>query len=298
MNILCTLYISNKKLGTVVSLPRNMESIANVKHDLTSKVVSSSTDPSPIRFGSGSNLLILTDQGTGPRIDLQSLETKVVDEPLRKLSSNEYVVITDKMIMYKDKMYQFFGTLPSQCQWRAIPMVKIDDVIDYKPVADIDEQFLREGYAKELRDAAYILVPPDWDNLSPECTPFDLLIKKADGISDRSEGKDVKFHPFSGRKGIVEEPYEIEGRYIFLTSLPVFEGECKYPPFTYNVESLFMKCSLLQDRLQVYGENKVESVCASMRSLAQRLKNVNNQFMACSVYDDVVSILEKAKTMD
>jgi len=264
-----------------------------MKQDIETNVVDSS-----VRFSREDNVLILTDQGTGPRVDLQSLDTKVVDEPLRKLSSNEYIVIADKVIMYKDKIYQFFGVLPSSCQWKAIPMVKFDEIIDYKSKHDVDELFLKEGYAKELRDASYILVPPDWDDLSPGCTPFDLLIKKMDGLSNRAEQTSINLHPFSGRKGELKESYVIDGRYMYLESLPEFEGSCKYPPFTYNIESLFAKYDLLQERLQAYGGNKVESVCASMKSLSQRLRNVSNQFMACSVYNDVVEILEKAKNMD
>lgn len=299
MNILCTLYISNKKLGTIISIPKNIESVSTIKQDLSSKVVSPITDTiSSVRFSSPNSILVLTDEGSGPRLDLQSLEEKVVDTPLRKLSSNEYIVTTDKAVMHKDKMYKFFGNLPTICQWKAIPFVKTAEIIDYKSTGEIDDLFLKEGYAKELKEASHILVPPEWEDLSQTCTPYDLLIKKVDGLSNRSNSDGVVFHSFSERKGEIPEPYEINGRYILLTSTPRFEGTYKNPPFTYNIDTLVFKCGVLQDRLQAYGATKVESVCASMRSLGQRLKDVNNQFQACSVYDDVVTILEKAKNMD
>lgn len=298
MNILCTLYISSKKLGTIISLPRNIESIASLKQDLSTKVTTGSNDTtSTIRFNSPNNILILTDQGLGPRVDLQFSESKVVDEALRRLSSNEYIVLTDKAVMHGGKMYQTFGNIPSQCHWRAIPFVKLDDIIDYKSTGEIDDMFLREGYARELKEAVHILVPPDWDALSPLCTPYDLLIKKIDNSSSENK-KDTVFIPFSGRIGIIPESGQINGRYIYLDTMPRFEGTCIYPAFTYNMETLIYKYGVLQDRLEVHGSMKVDSVCASMRSIAQRLKDVKNQFMACSVYDDVVAILEKARKME
>lgn len=297
MNILCTLYISNKKLGTVISLPRNIDSVASLKQELSAKSPLSIGDSNPVvRFPSNS-ILVLTDQGSGPRVDLQLLESKVVDEPLRKLSSNEYIIITDKAVMHGGKMYQTFGNLPAQCHWRAIPFVKVDDIVDYKSTGEIDDMFLKEGYARELKEATHILIPPDWNALSPSCTPYDLLIKRTDSVSSGNI-KDLIFHPFSGRRGIIPEPYQIDERYVYLDSMPKFEGPCSYPPFTYNLETLIYKCAVLQDRLEEYGTMKVDSVCASMRSIAKRLKEVKNQYMACSVYDDVVAILEKARKME
>lgn len=293
MNILCTLYISNKPLGTIVSVPRDTEDISTISKELSSK----STDSS-VRFGNSDNILILVDKGSGSRINLQLMESKVVDEPLRKLSSNDYIVITDRVVMYHDKMYQFFETLPAQCMWKALPHMKIDEIIDYKPTCEVDELLVKEGYSKELKSASYILVPPDFDDFSAVCTPYDLLIKSIDGLSNRSPDKEISFNTYSGRKGTIPEPYNIDGRYIYLESTPKFEGACKYPPFTYNMNILISKYDIMQNRLNNYGRDKVESACSSMRSLCSRLSDVENQFMAASVYEDVVAIHEKAKKMN
>lgn len=282
MNVLYTLYISGRKLGSIISIPRNIESVSKLKQD-----INAITEITSIRFPSKNNILLLTDQGIGSRIDLQAIDQKTVDEPLRKLSSTDYIIITDNKLMYKDKIYQFYTTVSSICMWKAIPFIKIDDIIDYQGVKEIDELFLKEGYARELKDASHILVPPSWEDLSPSCTPYDLLIRK----------KDTTFIPFSGRTGSIEETDEVDGRYIYLSSMPIFNGECKYPPITYNLETLIYKYDVLQERLQSYGSTRVDSICTSMKSLTMKLINIDNQFLASSIYDDVTRILDKTKNM-
>lgn len=281
MNIVCTLYVSTKKLGTLIAIPPNTTSIEPIKKDIMSR---SSSDVSQVRVISERSIFILTDVGTGPRIDLQLLDTLSVDEPLRKLSSNEYIIITDKHIMIKDKIYQTFSPLSSSCHWKAIPIVKMNDIIDYESTNTADIPFLREGYARELSEAETVLVPQDWDDLSQSCTPLDLLIKK-DNTS------------FSGRKGYTPDLSKKIDRYIYLDEIPSFTGEYTYPTFTYNMENLIYKYQLLQYRLRSYGSMKVESSCVSLQSIMKRLREIDNQYMAGSIYDDVVSILSKIQKM-
>lgn len=299
MSSLCTLYINGKKLGTVISIPRSTDSVTSLKQEITaSSSISHTSSIQPMRIGTG-NILILSDQNLGPRLELVLVEKKVADEPLRKLSSTmEYIIVTDKVVIYKDNIYQPLGDalIPAICHFKAIPYIKMENIIDYKSTGEIDDVFLREGYAKELKESTHILVPPDWDSFSATCTPYDLLIKKVDGLSNRAATKPIFTH-FSERKADIPEGYEIDGRYIHISSIPRFEGICKYPPVTLNMETLFYKYDVLQERLQVYGSNKVDSIYASMRAIAERLKQVPNQFLASSVYDDIVSILDKARSM-
>lgn len=283
MNVLCTLYISGDKIGTLVSIPRT--DIGSIINDLSNIP---SVQPS-VRFDSYDSIIILTDQGIGNRVDLQLVDSKVVDEPLRTISSNEYMIVMDDMVLYKDKVYRSYGKIPQQTHWMVIPKIDTINIIDYKSTNDVDDMFLREGYARELRDAKYIVVPPDWNNLSASCTPYDLLIK---------EMKDRVYTSYSGRSFIIDNPLSIEDRYVYISDIPELDGVCVYPPFTYNMDTLLYKYDILQDRLQHYGMMKVDSLCVSMISLSQRLKSVKNQYKACSIYDDVVSILEKAKRMD
>lgn len=286
MNILCSLYISGNKLGSIISIPRD----TNLSEGLTSKSKSDST----VRIGNKDDILILSDVGQGARIDLQLLDKKVPDEPLRKLSSNDYVILTDKTAVIKDRMYSLAGTVPYLCRWKAIPMIKMDELVDVQSENDIDDLLLREGYAKELKNAACILMPPSLDEFSSSCTPYDLLVKK---IEDTSSGYTII--PFSERKiTIPKEQVTVEGRYLICEEMPKFSGQCRYPPFTYNMDTLVSKFEILQKRLHNYGSEKVESVCTSMNSIASKLRSLENQFIASSIYDDVVALLDKLRMME
>lgn len=283
MNILCTLYISGGKVGTLVSIPRT--DLGTTITDLHGICATQQS----VRFGAHDSIIILTDQGTGPRVDLQLIESKVVDEPLRVISSNDYVIVMDDTVLYKDKVYTSYGKIPAETHWKVIPRADTNDVVSYKSTGEIDDLFLREGYTRELKDAKYIVVPPDWDSLSHSCTPYDLLIK------EESNGV---YTSFSGRNLTIDKPASVDGRYIYISHLPVLEGTYTYPPFTYNMDTLVYKYDVLQSRLQHYGAMKVDSLCVSMLSLAERLSGAKNQYKACSLYEDIVSILDKARKIE
>jgi hypothetical protein len=294
MNIICTLYFNSKKLGTIISFPKGTESLPSFKNELnTYKPSTFSTDASQVRLFADDDIYVLIDSGIGIRVELQLLDNKVVDEPLRNLSSNSYIITTDKNVMHGGKVYQSSTALPDACQWKAIPYTKFDDIVDYKVQNDNDLIFLKQGYARELKDASYVLILPDWDLLNASCTLLDLLIKKADNVGS----KKAIFIPFSGRTVSIQDNYEIDGKYIYLSSVPKFTGEFIDTPYTYTTNTLVDKYDVLQDRLNKYGTEKVDSICVAMKALTVRLKEVRNPFRAYSVYGDITNVLEKVRDM-
>lgn len=261
---ICTLYFGAKKFGTICALPSNLG-------------------------------FVILDGLNAQKIDLSIIDGKTVDEPLRKLSSVDYMIIYDKAVIYKDKVYEARIPLPVQVQFQAIPHVRELDIVDYEsPNIDIDGAFLGEGYARELKDAKYIMVPPDWDDVCTSCTPADLLIRKKE---PGENGKNI-YTSFSGRKTENANIAKANDRYLFLAKMPKFTGDMLNSPITFTIGSIGAKWATLQDRLQNYGRDKVQSLCASMRSIPQRLPNVKNQFQASNIYDDMSAILDKVRDME
>lgn len=262
MNGLCTLYISGKKFGTINTLQLSKDQ---------------SNSPS---------IYFISDWGNSTRIDLQVIDNEVPDEPLRKLSSTEYLITTQKNVIYKDRKYRFFGELPTACQYKAIPISK-SEVVDYSPKNDIEIALLSEGYAHEVKDSQYILIPPSVQ-FSNTFHPYDVFVK----------GKDNDTYIFhSGRVPDKLDIDRIDGKYIYLKSIPTFTGDIVEPPFTYTTDTLVNKYIILQERLQKYGKQRVQSLCTAMRSLSQRISQIQDQFKASNVYDDVVMILDRVRNM-
>lgn len=258
MNTICTFWVNNRKLGTICSI---------------------TTETGPI-------YALLPEKVSEKKVDLQPMDNKVVDEPLRSLSTNRYAVIMDKILICGDKMYQVPDSMPPICQWMAIPMVQEKDIIPYsKGSMALDRVFLAEGYARELADAYCILIPPTWD--LGTCTSLDLLIKEVNGEI---------LVPFSGRtlKNVV--PKKTEGRYIFLAKVPEAVGDVQDLPYTYTLETLANKFKVLQARLQAYGTSRVESICACLSGISSALRESPNQFKAAQAYDPMATTIEKIKT--
>lgn len=277
MNHVCTLYIDNVKLGTISTWPNDPNGI-------------SFTNASNVRFVSTSCIYVLSDVGVASRVDLQVANKETVDEPLKKLSTNPYIIITDNRVMLKDKVYKAITNIPMSCRWRAIPMIKEIEYIPYKKIKDIDDIFLGQGYARELSDASNILVLPSMDEFSSTCTPLDLLIK---GVSKDS------YTSYSGRSITIPEDaiLEREGRYLYINIIPMLEGSLKDTPYTYNGDSLILKCNILQTRINEYGQGKVQSLCKVLNTLGDRVKEIPNQYEASSLYNDIFYILDKIRNM-
>ncbi len=219
------------------------------------------------------------------KIDLQLLENRSIDEPLKSLSSNKYIVIMDRCLILGEQMFQIVGSMPSACQWMTMPILHEKDLVTYAGGnMTLDRIFLAEGYARELADAYCILVSPTWD--LGVCTPLDLLIK---------ENKEGTLIPFSGRtlKGVTSK--KVEGRYIFMTNMPEVTGEAIDLPYTYTLDTLASKFKVLQSRLQHYGTSRVESICACLSGIASAIRESPNQFKASQTYEALTSMVEKIK---
>lgn len=269
MNYLCTLFVGSNKIGTIMPIPDSL------------------TDTPQVKI-SGNTEYMLCDIGSGSKVSLHPVDNRVPDEALRTLSYTRYIVIERSTVIIDGKIYSTFGTLPIQCQFKVLPVIKYTDIIDYE-ANDNDTAFVNEGYVRELKEAELVLVPPSPSFHSKNCAALDLLIKKREGDTLVS---------FSGRKTQIPTDAEIDGRYVYLYEIPVFTGDFKDKPYTWTIASLRNKCQVLQDRLQKYGSDRVDSLCASMKSMPERLKNIPNQFKASTLYPDVVTFLEKMREME
>lgn len=287
MNVICTIYLKNQFIGTIISIPSDMQNIESI-HDLLAKSISPDKNTN-IKFSS-QTVLLMTDRGVGTSISCTVSDTEVPDDSLRNLSSNKYIIVTDDKIIRENQVLHLSDKIPSICKWKAIPYVPSKDLVDYVQTNKMDSVFINEGYVRELKQAKYVVIPTDWSYLSEECTPYDLLI---------SDIKDNGFYPLSGRNYTVDEEYDIiDGRYIILENLPSLTEPYTLPPYTYNIESLSAKYTTLQERLEIYGSNRVQSINASLRSLTQRLNDTDNQFMVSEiVYKHVYNLLDKISSI-
>ena len=171
-------------------------------------------------------------------------------------------------------------------------IIRNEDIVDYQPESEFEHLFIREGYAKELKEAQYILNIKDEKYLSSSCTLADLLIKKEEKINGT-----VVYTGYSGRKTECPSSDKRNGRMINVTKVPKFTGEFKNLPFTYTLESLSRKCVVLQERLNDFGAQKVESLSMAMQSIPDRLMSIENKYRASFIYDDFAEILEKIRKM-
>jgi len=281
MNILGSLYINGKKTVSIISIPNTLESVSNLSADSDLYKINSST----VRFSGPNSITFITDMGSGSRIDLKLVDSKVVDEPLRKISGCEYYIFTDKHVYIKDKVYS--GSIPSSCQWKIFPFVKLEDLVDFTPTNDIEEFFLEQGFAKELLEYTHILAIPDFNEITATCNLSDLLVK--------IEGDE--YISASGRKGTIPDIDYVDGKIIYLSDYPVFTGDAKIIGYSYNIKSLEKKCKQLQDRIYQYGMKKIESISSAMKAIISRLHDISNPFQANGIYDDVVAIQVKIRDL-
>lgn len=281
MNILGSLFINGKKTASIISIPNTLENVSN----LASEVNMYKSDHSTVRFSGPNSITFMTESGLGPRIELKLVDSKVVDEPLRKISGCEYYIFTDKHVYIKDKVYS--GSIPSSCQWKIFPFVKMDDLVDFTSTNDIEEFFLEQGFAKELLEYTHILAIPDFNEISSTCTLSDLLVKIEDN----------EYISASGRKGTIPDIDYVDGRIIYLSDYPVFTGEAKNIGYSYNIKSLEKKCKQLQDRLSRYGLEKIESISSAMKAIVSRLRGISNPIQATGIYDDIVAIQLKIRDL-
>lgn len=266
MNPLCTLYVSSRRIGVLTGIPIDEKSM---------RMAYGIMDP----VGSQTSL---------PSLHLTPIDRKAVDEPLRKLSSVDYMIFLEKQVMYKDKYYSVTGDIPVGAQFKAVPIVP-GELYDVKPTCSFDELLLHQGYARELNDAQFILVPPSLDEFSGSCTPADLVISGKSGDT---------WIAYNARATDSVSVKSNRDRHLLLEEMPVFTGIARDTPYTYTRDTLIGKYQVLQERLYDHGNRKVLSLCSSLKSLPTRLMNLNDQFKASLLYDEVVDLLEKTRKLE
>lgn len=107
------------------------------------------------------------------------VEDKVVDEKLRNLSSDEYIIFTEKYVFYNNKVYNCYSNnIPSACQYKAMFIVKNEDIVEFD-TCKYDIPFINRGYARAVKEADYVLLTKE---LPEGYTPGDLLVKRKDGF--------------------------------------------------------------------------------------------------------------------
>lgn len=196
------------------------------------------------------------------------------DYPLQKLSSQPYIVTFGKDMAYEKLMYETDTDIPIQCQYKAMLVIRDDQVVDYSPRSNADDMFITAGYAEELKNAKHIFIPnTPYEPLS------DLLIQSRNG--------DV-YTSFNGRKMISTGTPSL-----YMNVVPIFSGEENALPYTYTIESLVEKTKVLNSRLHIYGKKKVESMVRSLQCVIDRISKDDDPFLASLNYDRVSTLVQR-----
>lgn len=254
---LYTLYISKDRIGTIIDKGDNV-------------------------------IYISTDSPDGERIDLQ-LVNQVVDEALRNLSFSKYIITTNRYVYYGNNVYNSITALPIKYQYMALPIIADSDITTYKIQKPEDNVFIDNRCVIELKDAVYILIPPNIYNYPDNNDITDLLIT----YKDKDE-----YISFNDRQTKNLDIAKIDGKYIYLKSNPVFTGTSNGILVTYTMESLRKKCISLNKMLEEYGIGKVKSMYVSLLSSADRLKDSKSPFKMASVYDTVVNLMNSIRSIE
>lgn len=227
---------------------------------------------------------VITDSTAScDKCKLVIVEDKVVDEKLRHLSSDEYIIFTDKQVYYNNKVYKCYTDIPPSCQYKAMFIVKEEDIVEFD-TCKYDTPFINRGYAKAVKEADYVLLAKE---LPEGYTPGDLLVKKKDG----------SLVACTGRKYSVSDVQLSDDKYIILDKVPSGTGTPVDIPFSYTPDSLLERTKILNYHLQDYGRRQIESARIAMVSLSERLSQVNDYFKASSIYDDIHNIVKKIRSM-
>jgi hypothetical protein len=212
--------------------------------------------------------------------DKDEVVEPIPDEPLRELSSQPYLINSDKEMIYEDVIYVVVtNSIPMECRYCAMPILQLSDIIDYTIRNPIDSIFIEQGYVRELSSAKHVIMPgEDYVSLG------DFLIEKVDGDTLVS---------FDSRKTVVKNiPDSI---YISVSPIPVFTGDIVHPPYTYTPDSLISKTKILNIRLQKYGSERVRSILQSLQCVSQKLISSPNQYASSTLYDKVVNMVMNLK---
>lgn len=229
------------------------------------------------------HIFIMDGDEVGTRVEV--MDGVPVDPPLSGMSSMPYIVINESTITYGNHHYKVPIPIPNKYKWTSVPLVEIESIIDYE-ANDHDHPFIEDGYAAEVKDAMYVVVPHDWSDIDP----IDLLI--------RSVGTDG-YESYSGRILSLDHVTDrVDGRYIYLNGEPHIMGPADVSiPYTYTIDSLHGRYELLQERLQEYGRVRNKAITASLISMADLIESKENQYRVSSIYDDVHHLIGQIKQM-
>lgn len=204
-----------------------------------------------------------------------------VDSPLRMMSSMPYLIFKKNSIIYGHIEWKIDVTIPYKYRWKILPIIKEGSIVSYVPHRN-DIPFINAGYAAEVRDAKYIVLYPGYQ------PSIDLLIREYG-----PEG----YISYSGRILHLDDA-PIEGRYIYLTEEPYITGERTIDvPYTYTHYSLKGRYDLMQDRLNIYGSYRLDSINEALVSIPDLLMSKRNNYKTSSIYEDVCALIAKIKNM-
>lgn len=247
---------------------------------------------------------IITNTPTNvPKLEIIVDPSSLPDEPLRsgKLSTQDFLITNSASIIHDSKIYRVTGNekdlkddssrlleIPEHLRFIAMPVTSESTFIDYVPESQLEEDFIYEGYGQYVRDCPYILVPPkNFKGFTQTCRMEDLLIQTITGTTYKS---------ISGRLAEIPNVKYTEGRYIHLTSIPKFTGTAKDLPFIHTKDSLLNKSEVLNERLQAYGDDRLNSANIALASLPSAINRIKNRYHgAHSIYPKVVQLTDIAK---
>jgi len=197
----------------------------------------------------------------------------MADYPLQTLSSRLFVITYDYDMVYGKYMYTTSSLIPTTCVFLLMMIIDQKDIIDYVP-HPVEEMFVKEGYVRELKKAKHVIIPTN----TYEGDTSDLLIAHRSGnILTSVNGKKTTLNVTNPSRHIIANP--------------TFYGEGVDVPYTYTIDSLIAKTKELNDRLEEYGEGRVNSMIRSLSCMIERMSTDANKFVTSTNYNYVVEML-------
>jgi hypothetical protein len=218
----------------------------------------------------------------------------MADYPLQTLSSRPFVITYEYDMVYGKYVYTTSSHIPRSCLFLLMMIVDgRNDIIDYTPPPHyhhMEEPFVRQGYVRELKRAKHIIIPPNSPNNTYDGGDLsDLIIAHSSSSPNGTILTSV-----NGRKTTLLNVTTTSSplpRYIVSnppSTLPTFYGDGVEIPHTYTIDSLIAKTKELNDRLERYGEGRVNSMVRCLTCLAERMSTDPNKFITSTNYNHVV----------
>jgi len=197
----------------------------------------------------------------------------MADYPLQTLSSRPFVITYNHDMVYGKYMYTTTTKIPASCTFTLMMVVGEGDIVEYTPTP-YDIPFVKEGYAKDVKNAAHIILPTN----TYEGDLSDLVIENRNGNV---------FTSINGRKTTLN----VTNPSRYIVTNPTFHGEGVDIPYTYTIDSLISKTKELNDRLQSYGQGRVDSMVRALTCLIERMSTDRNKFVTSTNYKYIVEMI-------